>query len=131
MKELLSLSTIEGDFPDLYKWVRSITRYNDFDKFVVVERDEPHESRSVRIKFWTSENEYSIRASLADADYLGCVVSARKPRTGEDWTRGNDLPDGRYCEETWLEIVYGILAYELSKTDIYIPVAMEEHSVFS
>ena len=49
----------------------------------------------------------------ADDGYLGCIAQARKPLAGEDWTRGNDLPDGPYSEATWNEIVHGILGYEL------------------
>jgi hypothetical protein len=46
---------------------------------------------------------------------MGCVVSCRKPRAGEDWTRGNDLPDGAYCYETWIKIKNAIIKHELVK----------------
>ena len=48
--------------------------------------------------------------------YLGCITKTRKPRAGEDWNRGNDLPDGAYCVETFREITRSMLAYELVKT---------------
>lgn len=47
-------------------------------------------------------------------DYLGCIASSRKPREGETWTRGNDLPDGPADENTLAEIVQAMLGYELS-----------------
>ena len=47
--------------------------------------------------------------------YLGCIVSERKPRAGESWTRGNDLADGDFCEETWLAILRDIVKYEMVK----------------
>lgn len=45
--------------------------------------------------------------------YLGCTMSCRKPRAGEDWERGNDLPDGPFVNETWLKILEGIIRNEL------------------
>ncbi len=116
-----SLVKIQPNFPELFDWVQSITRYGDFDKFVLVDPPEENPVQNVRIQIWTEENAYIIRARLPKDDdngYLGCVVSNRKPRAGEDWTRGSDLPDGPYNEETWREIVNTILAYELSKLDI-------------
>ena len=48
-----------------------------------------------------------------DDGYLGCQVTARKARAGEDWNRGNDLPDGPFTEETWRQILNSIINYEL------------------
>ena len=45
--------------------------------------------------------------------YLGCTASTRKPRAGEDWDRGNDLPDGPFNRRTWIKILNGIVKYEL------------------
>lgn len=130
MSELNSLDSIKDDYPDLYEWVKSITQYGNYADFIAVEHDpsgkDSHPSmRTVRIKFWTQEHWYGIRARLPNNSigYLGCVVSSRKPRTGEDWTRGNDLPDGSYCEKTWRKIVNAILAYELS------PISISQESI--
>lgn len=70
----------------------------------------------VRIFLYTDSNGYSIRIKPKTKDYdgyLSCVAISRKPRTGEDWNRGNDLPDGPYSKETWTRIVRAILGYEL------------------
>lgn len=72
----------------------------------------------VRVSLFTDGNCYGIRAT--DTGYLGCIVSARKPRPGEDWTRGNDLADGKLNEETWNRILRDILAYELKSISDYI-----------
>ncbi len=77
------------------------------DHFQIVDR-----GMSVDTYFYTRDNRYSITASET---YLGCQVSSRKPRAGEDWTRGNDLPDGKFNEETWNEIKNAIISYELVK----------------
>lgn len=70
-----------------------------------------------RISFYTDEHEYVINAMEREngKHYLGCQVTARKPRAGEDWTRGNDLPDGPFNKETWNRIIYAIVNYELVK----------------
>jgi len=81
--------------------------------------------------FYTDENCYFIHAlvRLDDGEnYIGCQVNARKTRAGEDWTRGNDLPDGPFNKETWNKIVYAIVNYELVKLTEYVkpPVVPEE-----
>jgi len=45
--------------------------------------------------------------------YIGCIVSDRKPRAGEDWIRSSDLSDGDYCIETWYIILNDILCNEM------------------
>lgn len=79
---------------------------------------------SVKIILFTDNYTYTIRAT---ENYLGCGVSCRKPRPGEDWTRGNDLADGRFCRETWDKILKDIIAYELvsipKREDSVIPLS--------
>ena len=67
-----------------------------------------------RIQIFTFTNRYTISAHQRDdGGYLGCTSSCRKHRTGETWFRGNDLPDGKLTEETWSDIIRGIISYEL------------------
>ena len=63
-----------------------------------------------RVVFCTAAHTYHISFS---ASYLGCTASSRVVRPGEDWTRGNDLPDGKFSRETFDAIVRAIIAYEL------------------
>lgn len=44
--------------------------------------------------------------------YLGCSASTRSSRPGEDWFRGNDLPDGDCSRRTLDSIMYAIVFYE-------------------
>lgn len=78
-------------------------------------------SEQLRWTCYTTEHSYHIRASYDHENirdnYLGCVMSARKPRAGEDWTRGNDLPDGRLNQKTWSAIKHSIIRYELMKLE--------------
>ena len=71
--------------------------------------------------FYTDDYRYMIVAidRVNDNGYLGCQVSSRKPRAGEDWTRGNDLPDGPFNKNTWDTIVNAILNYEIVKLSNY------------
>jgi len=69
--------------------------------------------------FYTEDYIYYINAIERlygiDKSYLGCQVNSRKARAGEDWVRGNDLPDGEFNKKTWDRIIYAIVSYELVK----------------
>ena len=74
-----------------------------------------------KVCFYTDEHLYNIIAIDREGDegYLGCQVSTRKARPGENWMRGNDLPDGPFNKKTWNSIITGIVRYELTKLSIY------------
>jgi hypothetical protein len=115
MKER-TMSKIE----ELKGWFNEISRYCGVDEFLDIVEDEgegdgkSYEHR-LRVKLYTNDHVYTIVAHERDKDegYLGCVSSTRKPRAGEDWTRGNDLADGHLNKETWDKIKNDIIAYEL------------------
>lgn len=71
------------------------------------------------IRIFTRDYYYSISAvfrgkkSRKSNMYFGCMAQTRKPRAGEDWARGNDLPDGDFNRKMWNSIKCGILRYEL------------------
>ena len=71
------------------------------------------------VYFYTKNNRYYIvvapSSSRDGTTYFGCQVSDRKPRAGETWTRGNDLPDGKFNEDTWIRIKNAIISYEIVK----------------
>lgn len=69
------------------------------------------------VELYTASNLYRISATerLNGRGYLGCTVSARYPRLGEYWLRGNDLPDGDLAQETWQHILHSVIAYELTE----------------
>jgi len=97
---------------DYKEWLKEIVPYGvHYVKYV------RRNSEKERFYIYTHENVYAItvRWEKGNKGYMGCVVSCRKPRAGEDWTRGHDLPDGGYCYETWQKIKDGILKYELVK----------------
>ena len=129
------LSILASEFPELYNWVKSISRCGKIEDFIMPD----YRDKRMSVKFFTKNYEYRVSARLSratnehsvetdkdgkivgesnapmDNGYLGCTVQVRKPRAGEDWQRGSDLPDGKYCEETWQRIVNAIIAYEIVK----------------
>lgn len=120
------------EFPELYDWLKQISRYKKVEDFVFI--SDYKKDELIRLKIFTKNHQYRIVAHLPNSKdikkeissnknqpkenyngYLGCIGDTRKPRAGEDWNRGNDLADGSYSKETWQEIVNDILAYELVK----------------
>ncbi len=108
----------------LEMWFKEIIR-GEVDDYIDVEDqwghdgDEGWESGKI-YQLYTDRYLYHIVAKdrSKDAGYLGCQVSARKPRAGEGHTRGNDLPDGAFIRETWESIKNSIIRYELVKLGV-------------
>ena len=90
-------------FRKFFAWV------GEFDTLVVCFRDKRDSDRYL-IKFFTEKQDYSINLT---PEYMGGGVSCRYHRPLEDWTRGNDLLDGKPSEHLLDSLVYEILAYEL------------------
>ena len=105
----------------LVKWVGEL-RYAGYKEEDCIYVDE--EKGRVHMRLYTDGHSYGISArplkikkdsGHLDDGYLGCIASSRKPRAGEEWSRGNDLADGPFCYETWLKILGDIVGYELVK----------------
>ena len=89
------------------KWVRK--DLYPITGLIVIEQET---SDVVRLFLYTATNRYNIVAKEIE-EYLGCTSSSRKSRPGEDWNRGNDLPDGKLSKKTWHRILCGIVRYEM------------------
>lgn len=103
-------------------WLNNLIYPGKYDDFVeVIEYYKNDEQEDLRICFYTEEHQYIIRArDVKNEDgYLACGVVCRKARPGEDWIRGNDLPDGPFNEDTWNNILKGIIRYEMVKLSEY------------
>ena len=128
-KEYYPLAALPQEFAEVVSWIQEICR-GDVGMYVLCDHKE--KDHRVTFYFFTKNYTYNIavrpygfRHETVEAgktigksnepSYIGCTVQARKPRAGENWTRGNDLPDGKYSYETWTKIKHGILAYELVK----------------
>lgn len=110
-------------FPELARWLNAII--GRFEKAALIFYHK--EDHRVVIKLFTETHSYHIVARRRnkkkgekDLGYLGCTVSTRKPFIGETWTRGNDLADGIYSEQTWINILCDIVGYEMKPLDVEI-----------
>ena len=103
---------------DFDNWLNNLARFGRINDHVE-ELNAEVGRKDRRVKIYTDVNYYaiSVREPTLDKEdgYLGCITSCRKPRAGEDWTRGNDLADGPLTEETWLRILSDIISYEMVK----------------
>jgi len=96
----------------LLSWLNGGGSYN-FENCIYIDK----EKNFVKMVLFTDINQYNI---TANENYLGCVAQSRKPRAGEDWNRGNDLPDGEFSKDVWNDIILTIVKYEL--VDIKRPI---------
>jgi hypothetical protein len=93
---------------------------SDFIQEAGVEEPPYHEIKR-KIYLYTTDHKYMIVAIDRENNngYLGCQVSNRKHRAGEDWVRGNDLSDGAFNKDTWNSILNSIIRYEIVKLTTY------------
>lgn len=111
---------IKAECPEFYEWLKEISRLSKVESFIL-----PDYKNGMRVYLYTHNYGYNIvvkppkkqgRKDEAYLDgYLGCTVLDRKPIAGENWQRGRDLADGKYCYETWQKIKDDIIAFELVK----------------
>ena len=80
-----------------------------------------HEGGRGTVVFCSDAHGYHL--SFAE-NYLGCTASCRTQRPGETWTRGSDLPDGKFNQETFDKIIFAVVGYELVElAPVHEPVA--------
>ncbi len=104
------------EFPELYDWLKELGRFRKLEDYIYIS---DHKKDEIRLKIFTKEHSYMIVVQLPSEEnpkgYLGTYSQCRKPRAGEEWTRGNDLPDGIYSKETWNNFKNCLIAHELVK----------------
>lgn len=114
---------------DFDKWLKDLVYPREFEDFVEIVEDvgqgdqDGYEIKKI-VNLYTDHHKYyfvAIEREDESKGYLGCQVSARKPRAGETWTRGNDLPDGELSEKTLEQIKNAIVAYELVPLSVRVP----------
>ncbi len=101
-------------YNDLVRWLKKIAKYENIKRTMLI----VDQGERIKIIFFTATYKYSINARKDN--YLGCTASCRKARPGETWTRGSDLPDGNYDEETFEKIVRKIVGYEMKNLQLEI-----------
>jgi len=103
----------------LVEWMDAMKNgYRDSEIYMYEFESDSRKSKALRIRLFTDINDYSIVAYPKTDEYrsyLGCTYSSRRPRAGEDWTRGGDLADGDFSTWTWTKILSDIIGTELVK----------------
>ena len=106
-----------GSKMDIFnEWITELVYPGKVEDFIKVIKEFKYEQDlNKEFIFYTYEYKYRIYCIERNSNegYLGCQVSARKTRPGEDWIRGNDLADGPFTKETWNKILSRIVNYEL------------------
>ncbi len=128
LRKLLTewLSNIKTWWPETgQKWDDYILSEEEYRDYLFPPHSGNEEQRAkfglcgdhLHVVLFTNDHRYHISAGIPDdkgkVGYLGCTASTRKPRAGETWTRGNDLPNGPLTEETFNAIIRKIVGYEL------------------
>lgn len=108
----LAMASNTGGFTSVVK----VTEDSISIKKDIVAGDENHHKYKVYL-YTKSRKRYMILGidRPNDEGYLGSQVSNTYPLAGEDWTRGDDLPDGPFNEETWYNILSAIVGNELQE----------------
>jgi hypothetical protein len=124
--KIITAEELKTQYADFYHWLKSISRYGNIDRTMIICQDNKEDSQSkskrVNIRFWTTDHCYSISAILPYGDYkgyLGCIATTRKERVGEFWNRGSDLPDGKYEKKTFDAIIQSIVSYEMKNLQLW------------
>ncbi len=111
--------------PEFAIWLKEIVRYGNVDSQALIFWDINNNDggNHFTVRLYTNDHCYSFYGYKSSEKnpkgYLGAGATTRKPRVGEDWNRGNDLPDGKYCKETFDAIVHRIVAYELKNLQLW------------
>jgi len=98
-----------------YEWLSEIVHPAVLSKYVLFSDS----GDRTCVKIYTASHVYNI-VYRHDGGYLGCTASTTSHRPGENWTRGNDLPDGKFNRKTWESIKNAIIRYELQELSDYI-----------
>ena len=98
----------------LFGWIKNEPcPYGQFDNYAHITADSNPPSRT-NINLYSHDYYYHITCT-EESKYLGASCSCRKPRAGEDWSRGHDLPDGKFNCTTWEKIKHAIIQNEFVK----------------
>lgn len=94
-------------FLEMFPGAKLLFEYFDGKALIEREIDSDNSTKEAREYFWITletrfTRQYSIRINMCDdgSIYFGAWSTDRLMRPFEDWHRGNDLNDGKLCDET-------------------------------
>ena len=127
-RKIIKFEELINIAPDFTLWLKEIVRYGNVDSQALIFWDINaktfnDDGNHFSVTLYTSDHKYSLYGCTPTErkpkGYLGAGASTRKPKPGEFWDRGNDLPDGSYSKETFDNIMYGIVSYELKNLQLW------------
>ena len=122
--EFLKDVTNIPETPNLEDLIEAPEGFKMLTPFLLIKdrSEELNEKYWLTIHFYTETHRYHISACLKkdNSTYFGAQASTRKPRAGEQWTRGNDLPDGNLTRDMWNRIKNAIIRFEMTRLSDYI-----------
>ncbi len=111
----------------LQDWIADTTpwsRHGGYDGCFRFSRRAHGEEDAGRLIFCTAKNTYTVNFR---SSYLQCGATSRTVQAGEDWHRGNDLPDGDFSRHTWDRIIRAVFGYEVVRlVEERPPVSVEQ-----
>lgn len=107
-----TVEELENDYPFLKGYIHNINWYGTNTKVAILKA--LREDKVYQLYMFSDKHRYSISIS---PNYMGAICSCLYKNPMEDWTRGNDLPDGKCDEHTFKRILFAILAGELVRYD--------------
>lgn len=121
--KLIKYNDLVNIAPEFSKWLNYIVGGNGNVDSKVLIFNYPSDNNRFKCYFYSNDYVYTISGCKANKNniggYLGCIVSTRKSRPGENWHRGHDLPDGPYSKETFDLIIHKIIANELKDLQLW------------
>jgi len=110
------MNTVKNWKSQFLGWLKEICPGDDLERYCQI-LDDSNPPGDMSVRFFSKNYYYTINVHTksGEASYLGAFVGCRKPRAGETWHRGNDLPDGKFSKETWDKIKHAMIRYELVK----------------
>ncbi len=123
--ELLRTSTVP-EFKQLYIWLRDMQSRGHYPRKIEIKEiiearfwnsPESHCRLNMYMGEWNFMVSVHIREKLYGQrrSYMGCIGQARKSRSGENYLRCTDFPDGDFSLSTWNAILSAIVQVHLEE----------------
>lgn len=106
-----TVEELEADYPFMQGYINRINWYENNTRVAIFKKIDENE-----YSIYMYSHKYEYRITL-NPRYMGASASCRAKEPLEDWTRGQDLPDGEPNEDTLKRILYAILSQELIHFD--------------
>lgn len=106
-----TVEELEADYPFMKGEISKINWYGLNKRVAIFKKKD---EKVYHLYMYSEKYEYTVHITPT---YMGGFGDCRVHEPLEDWTRGNDFPDGKCDIKTFRRILYAILSYELIPYD--------------